>query len=89
MSTRPAIHLGNLSYAIYVLHIPVLVLDPWPRLAQDYGPWPAAAACALALLVVAHVAHIAIELPARRAIVRAYERRDAAAAARAAGLPTS
>jgi len=89
LSSRAAVHLGNLGFAMYIAHLPFLTPDIWPRLVDAIGRWPAVGVFAAALLALSHLLYRLVELPARRAIVRAYERRDAAAAARAAALPTS
>ena len=78
LSTRLAVHLGDLAYGVYVLHIAVLTLDVWPRLATAAGPGVAALLCSAALLALAHAAWRLVELPARRAIVQAFDRRRVA-----------
>ncbi|MEO8487712.1 MAG: acyltransferase [Betaproteobacteria bacterium] len=88
LASRPAVLLGNLGFAVYIIHLPFLTLD-WPRLAASIGRWPAVAVASAALLATALTLYRGVELPARRAIIRAYERREAAGAAAASRLPTS
>jgi peptidoglycan/LPS O-acetylase OafA/YrhL len=86
-STRAAVHLGDLSYAVYLLHVTVLLVVPWEALTATVGGPAAALGFVAALLVASHLAWRYVELPARRAIVRAYERR--VGATRAAVAPTT
>jgi peptidoglycan/LPS O-acetylase OafA/YrhL len=88
LSTRAAVHLGDLAYGVYILHLPVLTLDVWPALAGAAGRGVAAALCAVTLLALAHAAWRIVELPARRAIVQAFERRRVRSAS-AATLPNA
>lgn len=83
LSTRGAVHLGDLSYATYLVHAPLASTPVWLPLVAAIGAIPAALAFAAALLALAHLAWRGVELPARRAIVGAYDRR----ARRAAGDP--
>lgn len=69
---RPScVHLGDLSYATYLLHIPLL--ERVSRLANAgvtiHGVGPALAFW-LMLLVLAHLAWRVVEVPARGAVVR-------------------
>ena len=75
LCTSPMIFLGKISFALYLLHIPIfailntvdrVVLHGW--LATH--PWMAVAVNTAASLVVAAVVHLAVEEPARRWILR-------------------
>lgn len=81
LALRPAVHLGDLSYATYILHIPLLHVVIALALVARVGPLAAAALSWLALLLAAHLAWRSVELPARRAIVDAWRRRGATRAA--------
>jgi peptidoglycan/LPS O-acetylase OafA/YrhL len=83
LSTRPAVHFGDLSYATYLLHIPVLHLVLAFALVPRLGAPAAAALSWFVLLVAAHAGWRLVERPARHAIVRAWmnRRRDRDASA--------
>jgi peptidoglycan/LPS O-acetylase OafA/YrhL len=89
LSTRPAVHLGDLAYGVYILHLPLLTLNVWPSLATTAGRGVAALLVTLVLLALAHVAWRLVELPGRHAIVQAFERRRRRIAASAAALPNA
>lgn len=75
LATRPAVHLGELSYATYLLHAPFSLLPWWYPLMESIGGAAAAAVYAVALLGTADLAWRHLERPVRLAIVRAYDRR--------------
>jgi peptidoglycan/LPS O-acetylase OafA/YrhL len=75
LSTRAAVHLGDLSYATYLLHMPLLHAAGWSALVAALGRPLAGAVFWLALLVAAHITWRWIETPARRALVGAWRRR--------------
>jgi peptidoglycan/LPS O-acetylase OafA/YrhL len=77
--------LGDLGYAVYLMHGLVLP-RPCGRRSPVIGG-PPLAACWIALVAVAHLAWRFVELPARRGIVRAFDRRAAIAASRGRDAP--
>ena len=81
LSTRAAVHLGDLSYATYLLHMPLLHAIGWSALVASLGRPLAGAVFWLSLLVAAHLAWRWIETPARHAIVGAWKRRRTKVAA--------
>ena len=68
---RIAVHLGDLAFATYLLHVPLLRLAIWRELAERHGPALSMTVFWLVVLALAHIAWRWIEVPARRAIVRA------------------
>jgi peptidoglycan/LPS O-acetylase OafA/YrhL len=76
LSSRPAVYGGRISYALYLVHIPLfevywLALLRFPELGPDTGLAHLAGLTAiLASVVVAVVAHHAVEEPARRRMRR-------------------
>lgn len=82
LSTRGAVHLGELAYAVYLFHGLLLHVPLWPTLTASIGGPASLAAYGIALIAFAHLAWRGVEVPARRAIVRAFDRRAAAAASR-------
>ena len=75
LSSRPMIHLGRVSYGLYLLHMPVLLtLYRVSALSQ----WPVLFLLATLLLsiIVATAAHRFFEAPARRNINRLLARRN-------------
>ena len=78
LAAPTAIRLGELGFAVYLLHLAVLFVVPWPRLTAAIGGVGSAAVFATALLGVAYVAWRFVEVPARQALVRIYERRASA-----------
>jgi peptidoglycan/LPS O-acetylase OafA/YrhL len=68
------VHLGNLSFAVYVLHLPVMTLGMWTSIIAVAGGGVAAAAYGVTLLALAHLAWRAVEVPCRHAITSAYDR---------------
>ncbi len=83
LAMRGPVHLGDLSYAVYLLHALLLHAPVWRTLSASIGGAAAAAAYPVALVAVAHLAWRFVETPARRGIVRAWARRADAASARA------
>ena len=68
LASRPAHWLGRLSYAFYLVHLPLwLALHPW----TDRAGWPPLLLLAPALLL-AWVCHLFIELPGRRVLSRVF-----------------
>ena len=84
LAMRGPVHLGDLSYAVYLLHALLLHAPVWRTLTASIGGAASAVAYALALVALAHLAWRFVESPARRGIVRAFDRR-AASAGRARG----
>jgi len=75
LCSRPLVFLGKISFAIYLLHIPVYAaLNTLDRLALHgwlgTHPWVGVTVACLASLVAAAVVHLAVEEPARRRILR-------------------
>ena len=70
LARRACVHLGDLAYATYLLHLPLLHLSAWAAIVAAAGAPAAAAAFWATLLGFAHLAWRFVELPARRAIVR-------------------
>ena len=64
------VRLGELSYAVYLLHIAVLAAIPWPALTASWRAPLAILGCTLVLLGVAYLAWRYIESPARAFIMR-------------------
>jgi peptidoglycan/LPS O-acetylase OafA/YrhL len=64
------VRLGELSYAVYLLHIAVLASIPWPRLTASLGAQSAMLGFVLVLLGVAYVAWRCVESRARAFILR-------------------
>ena len=87
VAMRGPVHLGDLSYAVYLLHGLVLHAAVWPSLTASIGGTGALAAFWVALLAVAHLAWRLVELPARRAVVRAVDRLAAPAQSRGPDIP--
>lgn len=85
LSTRPAVLLGEASFAFYLLHAPILrLIDPTqsPTLAR----WALTTAIALVVVTLAAIgAHIGIERPAQRWIRKTLIGRDAIGAVDVAG----
>ncbi len=80
LSARPWLFAGEASFALYMVHIPVLMV--WRNAAEklhglpsDYrmSPWELALLLALSLAVAAFV-HVAVERPGRRIIRRLFAR---------------
>ncbi|MBK7333842.1 MAG: acyltransferase [Betaproteobacteria bacterium] len=82
LAMRVPVHLGDLGYAVYLMHGLVLHAAVWPSLTASIGGAASLAAFWIALVAVAHLAWRFVELPARRGIVRAFDRRAAIAASR-------
>ena len=75
LCSRPLVFLGKISFALYLLHIPVYAaLNTLDRLALHgwlgTHPWVGVTVACLASLVAAAVVHLAVEEPARRRILR-------------------
>lgn len=75
LCTRPLIFLGRISFALYLLHIPVYaMLNTLDRMALNGAlaahPWLGIGLTSLAALVAATAAHVLVEKPARRLILR-------------------
>lgn len=75
LCTRPLIFLGKISFALYLLHIPVYAAINTVDRAVLHGqlaahPWLGIGLTGLVALIVAAAAHLMVEEPARRAILR-------------------
>ncbi len=67
LSLPPIVYLGRISYSLYLLHVPVLLIAfhcPW----VTSGPLRLMAGTVLAALALAAATHAAIEVPMRRLI---------------------
>jgi peptidoglycan/LPS O-acetylase OafA/YrhL len=75
LSTRTAVVLGEASYALYLLHKPLLSMLALPPQAGD-ARWLAAQLAAFAIVLCAALgAHLLVEKPAQRFIRRILDRR--------------
>jgi hypothetical protein len=64
--------LGGLSYALYLVHPPVLIFYKFRQLAFPPLPtWIMASLLAVLLLIMAHTLHVVVEMPCWRGIVAA------------------
>lgn len=89
MGSAPMRWLGDRSYAIYLVHYPLLVLVErwWSPFDGGMGTvWAVTGCFAVAALVLADLSYRLIELPARKAIRGAWARREQAGKAGAASL---
>lgn len=69
LGARFFVWLGEISFGIYLLHRPVIWFLKQVTPVLDGMPWPArAVALTLGVLLVAHVAHVALEKPARKMV---------------------
>lgn len=87
MGSAPMRWLGDRSYAIYLVHYPLLVLVErwWPPFTGSMATvWMVTAAFAAAVLVVSDLCHRLVEVPARRAVRGARQCRALAVPAQAA-----
>jgi peptidoglycan/LPS O-acetylase OafA/YrhL len=89
LGTRPAMALGEASYSLYVLHVPLLIL--WSKavlLLFGYPPWPSFGSTA-AFLVFAVVGALLcqrhVERPLRRLTLAAFGRERPSPSPRSAG----
>jgi len=83
MGSRALLWLGDRSYAVYLIHFPVMMLCFQSVFHEARSGWYAVAllaAFALLVLVLADLAHRFVEVPARRAIRAAWGRRTRAGA---------
>lgn len=83
MARAPLRWLGDRSYAIYLIHYPLLVLleRNWAPFGGGMGTvWAVTAAFAGAVLLISDLSYRLVEVPARRAIRAGWERRMAVAA---------
>lgn len=67
LSTRPTVVLGEISYAAYLLHVPIMQISAhlWPGALAGAG---GAVACLGTILVASLVCYRVVERPGRRAI---------------------
>jgi len=63
LRTRPLVHIGRISYGVYVYHWPIFL---WMRQKTDLGPWPRFAIAVALTFAVAEVSHRWLEQPVRR-----------------------
>ncbi|MFO6447977.1 acyltransferase family protein [Erythrobacter sp. NE805] len=58
-------HLGNLSYGIFLIHVPVATFWMWfyPAAVPDPGPWGFLVSCLAVTLVLSHVSYRWFERP--------------------------
>lgn len=73
--SRPLVFLGKISFALYLLHIPVFALLNTADKVVLHGwlsgrPWAGIGLACLGSLVVATLVHLLVEEPARRRILR-------------------
>lgn len=85
MRSRPLIWLGDISYALYLVHAPVLMVaygigGKLVSVTSTGGLLAIGALALLASILIAHLAHMLIERPAQRAIT-SYGRKHLPAAA--------
>lgn len=81
---RPLLFIGNISYPLYLLHQVVGYFFIWRFEQAGMNANLAIPTAALAVVLLASLAHRAVELPAQRAIRAAYAREIARDARRAA-----
>ena len=81
LRSAPLLHLGRISYSIYLIHITLMPLRD--ALAEQFGrvagpqAWVLAVACCVAVAIgLATVTRRYIERPAQRALLRAFAARD-------------
>ncbi|GBU16197.1 MULTISPECIES: acyltransferase [Methylobacterium] len=79
LCARPLVFLGKVSFALYLLHIPVYAALNTIDRAVLHGallahPWLGATVASLAALAAATLAHLLVEEPARRLILRGFRR---------------
>jgi peptidoglycan/LPS O-acetylase OafA/YrhL len=83
MGARALVWLGDRSYAVYLVHYPVMMLCFQNAFREARGGWHAIAllaAFAIIVLLLADLAHRGVEVPARRAVRAAWGRRARASA---------
>lgn len=64
LALRPLVALGRISYSLYLVHWPVVLVMNQDRVGL--GGWPLVAVKATVALVLAIVVHLAVEQPVRR-----------------------
>jgi ABC-type polysaccharide/polyol phosphate transport system ATPase subunit/peptidoglycan/LPS O-acetylase OafA/YrhL len=65
LRSRLAVRLGEISFAMFLLHVVLFQQPVWPQLAERYSPGVAGLAFVAALLVLSWLAWRFIEVPAR------------------------
>ena len=81
LGSAPLVWLGEISFGIYLLHRPVLLLFEHSRIAATLPPALQTLAMILVTILIAWPAHLLIERPARHAIRLLAARRAATAIA--------
>ncbi len=70
LTVRPLVRLGDISYGVYVLHLPLLHFVANNQMAVACLPgWQISAVYWAVLLILSHWTHVVIEQPARKWIV--------------------
>jgi peptidoglycan/LPS O-acetylase OafA/YrhL len=79
LSAPGLVHLGEVSYGVYILHMIVIIACRSMRLTPKLAALDWRAALLIMICIVAGVSHLAwrfVEMPARRALLRACRKRD-------------